>query len=122
MPFSHPHIQNFTAQLAQYFAGKRRHFEVPLALIGSNFGREVWSALLEIPFGETVSYEELAHRIGKPTAVRAVARANASNLICVAIPCHRVIGKDENLTGYGGGLWRKRLLLEHEKRFARAEN
>ena len=75
----------------------------------------MWNELQRIPHGETISYEELAHRIGQPTAVRAVARANGSNRISIVIPCHRVIGKDGELTGYGGGLWRKRLLLELEE-------
>ncbi len=107
----------FTAvrrQLGEYFAGQRRSFEVALELRGTPFQRRVWSALAEIPYGETVSYGELAHRLGDPSAVRAVGLANGRNPISVIVPCHRVIGANGDLTGYGGGLERKRLLLELE--------
>jgi AraC family transcriptional regulator of adaptative response/methylated-DNA-[protein]-cysteine methyltransferase len=90
-------------------------FSVKLAPNGTAFQEEVWSALRKIPFGRTIAYDELAARIGRPTAQRAVANANGQNRISILIPCHRVIGKDGSLTGYGGGLWRKRLLLELEK-------
>ncbi len=102
------------AQLREYFAGERTSFEVPLALAGSPFERRVWSALREIPYGQTISYGELARRIGQPTAARAVGLANGRNPIGVIVPCHRVIGADGSLTGYGGGVGRKRLLLELE--------
>jgi AraC family transcriptional regulator of adaptative response/methylated-DNA-[protein]-cysteine methyltransferase len=102
-------------ELGEYFAGERREFTVPLAPRGTAFQERVWRELRLVPHGETISYEELARRIGQPSARRAVARANGMNRICILIPCHRVIGKDGSLTGYGGGLWRKRLLLELER-------
>jgi AraC family transcriptional regulator of adaptative response/methylated-DNA-[protein]-cysteine methyltransferase len=101
--------------LTEYFEGKRREFPVPLASRGTPFQMKVWRELRRIPHGQTISYDELALRVGQPTAQRAVARANGMNHIAILIPCHRVIGKDGSLTGYGGGLWRKRLLLELEK-------
>jgi methylated-DNA-[protein]-cysteine S-methyltransferase len=101
-------------QLREYFAGERTRFEVPLALDGSCFERRVWSALQRIPYGETISYGELACGIDQPTAARAVGLANARNPIAVIVPCHRVIGANGTLTGYGGGLERKRILLELE--------
>jgi len=102
-------------QLEEYFAGERTTFEVKLAAEGAPFEREVWHALEKIPFGETVSYGEIARRVGQPTAARAVGTANGRNPIAVIVPCHRVIGADGSLTGYGGGLERKRLLLELEQ-------
>jgi methylated-DNA-[protein]-cysteine S-methyltransferase len=101
-------------QLTDYFASKRTVFEVPLTMTGNAFQRRVWRALQEIPYGETISYGELARRIGVPSAFRAVGVANGQNPISVIVPCHRVIGADGSLTGYGGGLERKRLLLELE--------
>jgi methylated-DNA-[protein]-cysteine S-methyltransferase len=101
-------------QLEEYFAGDRTTFDIPLAAEGAPFEREVWHALEEIPYGETVSYGEIARRVGQPTAARAVGTANGRNPIAVIVPCHRVIGADGSLTGYGGGLERKRLLLELE--------
>lgn len=103
-----------TRQLAQYFAGLRQSFDLPLAPPGTEFQRRVWQALLGIPYGATVSYGEQARRIGKPSASRAVGLANGRNPIAIVIPCHRVIGADGGLTGYGGGLPRKRWLLVHE--------
>ncbi len=103
------------AQLEEYFAGERTSFDIPLAPEGAPFEREVWRALEEIPYGETVSYGEIARRVGQPTAARAVGTANGRNPIAVIVPCHRVIGADGSLTGYGGGLERKRLLLELER-------
>ncbi|HKI91726.1 MAG TPA: methylated-DNA--[protein]-cysteine S-methyltransferase [Gaiellaceae bacterium] len=102
------------AQLAEYFAGRRTGFDLPLAPAGTPFQRRVWEELGRIPYGETISYAELARRIGRPTAVRAVGHANGRNPIPVVVPCHRVVGSDGTLTGYGGGLERKRLLLELE--------
>jgi methylated-DNA-[protein]-cysteine S-methyltransferase len=102
------------AQLEQYFDGSRRSFDLPLNPAGSPFELAVWGALQEIPYGETVSYGELARRIGRPDAPRAVGAANGRNPIAVIVPCHRVIGADGSLTGFGGGLERKRLLLELE--------
>lgn len=101
-------------ELAEYFAGQRRVFETPLSTPGTDFQQRVWAALREIPYGTVRSYGEQARAIGEPKAVRAVARANGDNRIAIVIPCHRVIGADGTLTGYGGGLSRKRWLLEHE--------
>ena len=105
-------------QLKAYFAGKLQHFELELAGQGSSFQRSVWKALCKIPFGETESYGGLACRIGNPNASRAVGLANGKNPIGIIVPCHRVIGKNGTLTGYGGGLERKQWLLAHERRCA----
>jgi methylated-DNA-[protein]-cysteine S-methyltransferase len=102
------------AQLEEYFAGERTAFEVPLDLRGTPFQLAVWNALLEIPFGVTCSYGELARRIGKPRAVRAVGHAIGSNPVAIVVPCHRVIGARGRLTGYAGGIERKAWLLAHE--------
>jgi methylated-DNA-[protein]-cysteine S-methyltransferase len=101
-------------QLDEYFAGERREFSVPLDMAGGSFELSVWEELRSIPYGETASYGEIAERIGSPGAARAVGLANGRNPIAVIVPCHRVIGADGSLTGYGGGLERKRLLLELE--------
>lgn len=101
-------------QLGAYFAGRLRVFDLPLAPAGTQFQRDVWSALLAIPFGATATYGELARRIGRPDAVRAVGTANGANPIPIVIPCHRVVGADGSLTGYGGGLDVKRQLLALE--------
>ncbi len=101
-------------QLDEYFAGRRTSFDVPLLFVGTPFQRNVWQALLAIPYGSTVSYASLASRIGMPSAVRAVANANGANAISIFAPCHRVIGSDGSLTGYGGGLDAKRFLLALE--------
>jgi len=114
LPVNHPQIDHLRQELSQYFAGTLTRFTVPLVIRGTPFQEKVWSALQQIPYGKTVSYEQLAQNIGQPTAMRAVARANGMNRISILVPCHRVIGKDGQLTGYGGGLWRKRLLLELE--------
>ena len=103
-------------QLLEYFAGRRKAFDVPLAPKGTPFQLAVWNALLEVPYGETVTYAELARRIGRPAAVRAVGAANGANPIPVIIPCHRVIGSNGTLTGYGGGIERKQWLLALEGR------
>ena len=102
-------------QLLEYFAARRTAFDLPIVMRGNPFERRVWSALVEIPYGETVSYGEIARDVGHPAAARAVGVANARNPIAVIVPCHRVIGADGSLTGYGGGLERKRLLLELER-------
>jgi methylated-DNA-[protein]-cysteine S-methyltransferase len=102
------------AQLAQYFAGERTAFDVPLDPTGTAFQLKVWRALRDIPFGETRSYGELAREIGQPTASRAVGLANGRNPISVVVPCHRVIGANGSLTGFGGGVERKRILLDLE--------
>ena len=103
-------------QLKEYFAGQRREFDIPLAFRGTPFQRAVWAALLDIPYGETASYGELAQLLGKPAAARAVGLANGRNPISIIVPCHRVIGSTGSLTGYGGGLERKRYLLDFERR------
>lgn len=104
------------SELAQYFAGRRQAFTVPLDPVGTAFQVQAWQALLSIPYGHTRSYGEQARQIGRPTAFRAVASANGRNKISVVIPCHRVIGSDGSLTGYGGGLQRKQWLLALERR------
>ncbi len=112
-----PPIDRIAAELAAYFAGTNARFATPIARpAAANFTASVWTALMTIPPGETRSYSALATAIGRPSAVRALARANGANQIAIVIPCHRVIGADGTLTGYAGGLWRKRWLIEHERR------
>ena len=108
------HFDRLNDQLTEYFSGKRREFDVPLLLPGTPFQKRVWAGLRAIPYGSTRSYREQAEMIGLPHAVRAVAKANGDNRIAIIIPCHRVIGADGELVGYGGGLWRKRYLLNLE--------
>jgi AraC family transcriptional regulator of adaptative response/methylated-DNA-[protein]-cysteine methyltransferase len=115
VPGQHGLLDQLRGELGEYFLGKRRKFTLPLASRGTPFQDKVWQELRRIPYGQTISYDELARRVGQPTAQRAVARANGMNYVAILIPCHRVIGKDGSLTGYGGGLWRKRLLLELER-------
>ncbi|MEW6732279.1 MAG: methylated-DNA--[protein]-cysteine S-methyltransferase, partial [Acidobacteriota bacterium] len=107
-------LQECVRQLDQYFATNRKDFSLSLQLVGSEFEKRVWQELLKIPFGQTLSYIELARRLGDEKSVRAVGRANGKNPIAIIIPCHRVIGSRGELIGYGGGLWRKEWLLEHE--------
>ena len=102
-------------QLAEYFAGERRQFDVPLKLAGTPFQQRVWQELLRIPFGTAISYGQLAERVGKPTASRAVGHANGRNPISIIVPCHRVIGADGKLTGYAGGVDKKQWLLAWER-------
>jgi len=102
------------AQLEEYFAGTRKQFDLPLAPQGTPFQKEVWHTLATIPYGETISYAQLAQRVGKPTAMRAVGAANGRNPLPIVLPCHRVIGADGSLTGFGGGLPTKQFLLELE--------
>jgi AraC family transcriptional regulator of adaptative response/methylated-DNA-[protein]-cysteine methyltransferase len=111
-------LEQAKRELAEYFAGERQRFEVALDAPGTPFEERVWTALRAIPYGATASYADVARGIGSPSAVRAVARANGRNRIAIAIPCHRVIGSDGSLTGYGGGLWRKQALLELEREHA----
>ncbi|WP_290799124.1 bifunctional transcriptional activator/DNA repair enzyme AdaA [Flavihumibacter sp. UBA7668] len=111
---SNPHFELLEKELAEYFEGKLKTFTTPIDLIGSPFQLEVWNQLLTIPFGKTRSYKEQADALGKPLAIRAVANANGLNKISIIVPCHRVIGSDGSLTGYGGGLWRKEKLLQLE--------
>lgn len=103
-------------QLEAYFAGERTTFELRLAAVGTPFQRDVWSALRRIPYGETVSYGQIAQGIGRPEASRAVGAANGANPVGIIVPCHRVVGTNGSLTGYGGGLERKRFLLDFERR------
>ena len=107
-------IEDTVRQLDEFFAGKRREFDIPLLFFGTDFQKKVWNELLNIPYGQTISYGEMARRIGMPKSVRAVANANGSNAISILAPCHRVIGSDGSLTGYGGGLAAKKMLLELE--------
>lgn len=115
-----PVFDRTAEQLAGYFRGELRTFDVPLAPAGTPFQQRVWSALREIPYGETRSYRDIAIRIGAPTAVRAVGLANGRNPLSVIVPCHRVVGSNGALTGYGGGLHNKQLLLDLERRSAGA--
>lgn len=110
----HVVLRQAQAQLAEYFTGKRRGFDLPLAPRGTEFQRQVWWELASIPFGGTISYAELAQRVGRPTATRAVGAANGRNPLPIVLPCHRVIGADGSLTGFGGGLPTKQFLLQLE--------
>lgn len=116
----HPVLDLAARQLDEYFAATRRAFDLPLAPLGTDFQRTVWLALAGIAYGETVSYAQLAQRVGKPTAMRAVGAANGRNPLPIVLPCHRVIGADGSLTGFGGGLPTKQFLLELEGALARA--
>ena len=107
-------------QLTEFFEGRRPKFDLPLTLHGTDFSKTVWRALQDIPAGQTRSYAQLAQSIARPTAMRAVARANGANQIAIVLPCHRVIGADGTLTGYAGGLWRKQKLIELERAYAEA--
>lgn len=109
-------IGNAAEELDAFFAGERKTFDVPLLFAGTDFQKTVWNELLKIPFGETISYGEMARRIGMPRAVRAVANANGANSLSIFAPCHRVVGSDRSLTGYGGGLPAKKFLLDLESR------
>jgi len=110
-----PHFKTLEKELEEYFEGKRKDFTVPLAPVGTDFQKNVWEILRTIPYGTTRSYQQQADILGNPKAVRAVANANGLNKISIIIPCHRVIGSNGTLTGYGGGIWRKQKLLELEK-------
>ncbi len=114
----HPLVEQCVTQLEEYFAGTRRIFDLPLQQDGSSFQQNVWSQLLKIDYGKTISYLELSKRVGDVKAIRAVGTTNGKNQIAIIVPCHRVIGSDGSLTGYAGELWRKRWLLEHESKFA----
>ena len=107
-------LKEATLQLSEYFEGKRKEFSFKLNPKGTDFQQKVWQELLKIPFGKTTSYLELSKQLGDVKAIRAVAAANGKNPLWVVVPCHRVIGSDGSLTGYAGGLWRKKWLLEHE--------
>ena len=112
---AHPVLAAATVQLEEYFAGKRQEFDIPLDLTGTEFQRAAWSALASVPFGETRSYRQQAEAIGRPKAVRAIGAANGRNPVPIVLPCHRIVGSDGSLTGYGGGLPIKEFLLSHEQ-------
>lgn len=107
-------LQQCTEQLEEYFAGRRKLFDLPLLQEGTEFQKKVWTLLCTIPYGKTISYQQLADQYGDRKAIRAVAAANGKNNLAILVPCHRVIGSNDSLTGYAGGLWRKKWLLEHE--------
>ena len=108
-------LERASRQLEEYFAGKRKQFDLPLSLRGTEFQRQGWAALRDIPYGETRSYGQIAQAVGRPKAVRAVGMANHRNPISIIVPCHRVVGADGSLTGYGGGLENKKFLLALER-------
>ncbi len=112
---SHPLLDRTEVELEAYFAGRRERFDLPLLMPGTTFQRTAWAALLEIPYGKTRSYRQQAEALGSPRAARAVARANGNNLLAILVPCHRVIAADGGPAGYGGGVWRKRWLLDLER-------
>ena len=114
VPKEHPVLGEARRQLQEYFDGERREFDLPLAPQGTLFQRQVWLALADIPYGSTISYAQLAMRVGRPAAMRAVGAANGRNPLPIVLPCHRVIGADGSLTGFGGGLPTKRFLLQLE--------
>jgi methylated-DNA-[protein]-cysteine S-methyltransferase len=111
-------LEEAARQLHAYFAGELQRFDLPLDVAGTEFQLAAWQALADIPYGTTISYGEQARRLGRPRAVRAVGAANGRNPVPIVLPCHRLVGADGSLVGFGGGLGRKRLLLEHEARFA----
>ena len=113
-----PIIKTCSKQLDEYFAGKRTEFTVHTAQVGTQFQQTVWKELCNIPYAKTISYLELSKRIGNVKAIRAVGTANGNNSVSIIIPCHRVIGSNGSLVGYGGDLWRKKWLLEHEAKYA----
>ncbi len=117
-PGTGPHLEAALKQLEEYFSGRRKTFDLSLDMQGTPFQQDAWQALLAIPYGCTVSYQEQARSMGRPSAVRAVANANGANPVSIIVPCHRVIGSNGTLTGYGGGLWRKQHLLDLEKRYS----
>lgn len=117
-PGSAPPLESIEKELTNYFSRKVTSFKTPYRLLGSDFQQATWKTLLEIPYGSTISYAKEAATLGKPAAVRAVANANGSNALAILIPCHRVIGSDGKLGGYGSGLRRKQWLLDHEKNFS----
>jgi methylated-DNA-[protein]-cysteine S-methyltransferase len=114
-------LKDCMTQIKEYFDGSRDRFTVRLDLIGTPFQMKVWEELQKIPYGKTISYHDLAARVGEPGAMRAVGQADAKNPVPIIIPCHRVISLDGKLTGYAGGLWRKKWLLEHEHAFAQKD-
>ena len=115
----HVHFELLERQMDEYFKGTRKEFDIPLHLLGTTFQKSVWQGLLKIPYGETRSYKQQSIFLGNEKAIRAVAGANGENGIAIIIPCHRVIGENGSLTGYGGGLQRKQWLLDHERKYSR---
>ena len=111
-------LQKCMLQLDEYFSGNRKIFDLPIQQRGTPFQQNVWNELIQIPFGKTISYMQLAQQLGNVKAIRAAASANGRNNLCIVVPCHRVIGSDGSLTGYAGGLSRKKWLLDHENKFA----
>lgn len=109
-------LEKVLLQLTEYFNGKRTNFDIPVHFSGTEFQKKAWLELINIPFGDTIYYQEQAIKIGKPKAIRAIGSANSKNKISIIVPCHRVIGKSGDLVGYAGGLSRKKWLIEHEKR------
>ena len=114
-------LKEVIKQLQEYFNGERKKFDIKFKLKGTKFQEKVWNALTDIPYGETVSYKYIATKIGNEKAVRAVGNTNSRNIINIVVPCHRVIGANKSLTGYGGGLDKKSWLLQHEERFSKAK-
>lgn len=117
----HPLLDKCVDQLQQYFHGKSFHFDLPVLQPGTEFQKTIWDLLMKIPFGKTISYKQLTSQFGDMKAIRAVASANGRNDLAIIVPCHRVIGTNGSLTGYAGGLWRKKWLLGHESRFRQME-
>lgn len=120
MPATLPHalLHQCVEELIEYFNGKRKAFDIPVHQNGTEFQTRVWNELLNIPCGRTISYLTLAKRLGDPNCIRAAAASNGKNHVCIIVPCHRVVGSNQSLVGYAGGLWRKRWLLEHENKVA----
>ena len=115
---SNEHTQKTVQQLDEYFNGSRKLFQIPIQQNGTSFQTKIWTLLQDIPYGRTASYMDLSKRFGDVKAIRAVAAANGKNTIAIIVPCHRVIGSNQSLTGYAGGLWRKQWLLAHEAKFS----
>jgi len=111
-------VRQCISQLDEYFAGKRRIFDFPFRQPGTDFQQSVWNELVKIPYGQSISYLELARRLGNPKSIRAVGTTNGKNQLSIVVPCHRVIGSNGSLVGYGGELWRKKWLLENEAKWA----
>lgn len=114
LPTSNIHLIEAKQQLEAYFSGTLHQFNLNINPKGTDFQEKVWKALLSVPYGKTASYQEITNTLGDPKAIRAVANANGKNPVWIVVPCHRIIGSDGSLTGYAGGLWRKKWLLEHE--------
>jgi methylated-DNA-[protein]-cysteine S-methyltransferase len=113
---NYPELKEYKKQLNEYFIGTRKEFELQLDLTGTDFQKLIWDELRKIKYGQTLTYSDIAKKIGDNKSIRAVGRANATNPVSIIVPCHRVIGANGSLTGYAGGLWRKKWLLEHEQK------